>query len=413
MTNEISNNLNALDNEDNYQDTIEAYNTFSRTLEQLKTLEDYDDLLDNGDITSVEAEAIQLMGADAFDDFTMEGIDWDQLRSRASSAVKGTAKFSAMVGRGIKTTTITGWDASRQLYDRYLISLENLREEIKDLNKTISELKDKESSESEITLRRETRVLSVGYQNLDSVKSLEDALTELLDVNQHVCIDWSKDILKLGENLIKVVGKNEDNVFDTTKLMIETLRDLDLDRLQKKLGMSRTELFGYKNIDVFKADPMINNKSLYCLRPDVKTADSKDPLMVLNGLRKRQFKLLGTKVKGIKKPKSKITVPTLTQSEMKSLIDKLDGILDVLEIYDRKSYSKSMEKTGIQLQNKLEKSKVNLFGDRTKAYINGIYKVSGAYLKLGTTPVNDLLITNTMVIRAALMYIKRSISTYR
>ena len=130
--------------------------------------------------------------------------------------------------------------------------------------------------------------------------------------------------------------------------------------------MSRTELLMYKNIDVFVGEPLLNNGSLFCMRPDIKYSGSDDPLTVLNGLRKRQFKLLDTKTKEKKETSSKVTVDTLSLNDIKELLTMLDKNLEILETYDRKNYSSRINKTGRQIQLKMDKSKINIFGDRTK-----------------------------------------------
>lgn len=419
MHNEINNNLHMLDNEDRYQDTINSYNNFSKSLETLKSLEDFEDLIEQQDLTSLEAEAIASIGVDQFDDLqmSMEDIDWTAAKEKMVGVGKGISSGVAtsvkFVGSNIGKATVMGWDVSRKFYDSYLVTLTDLRKELKSIETKLSTLKDMEPNANEIELRREALVLSVDYRNITSPSDLLSALKELTDTNEYVYLDWSKEVLNLGEQILKITSTKHDNVLDNTKALVDTLKTLDFNKVESKLNMSRTELLMYKNIDVNVGKPLLNNSSLFCMRPDIKASGSDDPLTVLNGLRKRQFKLLDTKTKEKKETSSKVTVDTLSLNDIKELLAMLDKNLEILETYDRKNYSSRINKTGRQIQLKMDKSKINIFGDRTKAYVNGIYRVSGSYLKMGTVPFNDLMNLNVLVTRSTLMYIKRSIATYR
>lgn len=410
MYDEIDQTIESYDSQCTFDDLNETHNELQLAMETITSLEDFQELTSATDIDAFTQEAFIHMGVDDIYDqyyMSMEGFKWDSIKG----AVIKTATAGRKVGDVLGTAIIKGWDLSREYYNRTFVGVNELRKEVNKLKARIDSVKNKEATESNITLRRESVTLSTGFSLPNSVGLIVNNLDQMTTDTEIILTDWTKAVKSLGGEMLKVLDSREENKETLLKEMMSVAGGLSFDDIQKKLKMSGVHLKRMSEIDVYGSNDLPGNYTLYSLRPDLSVAKDDEILKRSKAQRRRIVKFMKT-MNGKRLTADSVSISTPDHSDLMDVFNSIDRLLNVLEVYGRSGLAEANDKMGRQMQVRMSKE-LNLTNNRWVAYNNATYHYISSYTKWANNPSTAMISQSIAVIRAAIMVCNRALAVHK
>ena len=358
-------------------------------------------------------------------------------QSTAGSGSVAAIANEAYIGRKIATETIREvarniWESIKKFLKEIWAKIEkffyNILGEIPRLRRSIEGLKKRVEAVSEsgkvagkdkITINVGVAALSIDYKPVTTASATEKAIDDLAAMSKWVFGDYVNSLSSVGEKIATVItGFDAKAAGKSVDAMIQAAGNFIVD--VKISGATKGSDKRYPDYSCKTSPPLIGNVSLMS-RYKERVGAEKETLAALDQCRTARLELNATSDTAKEGPKEFQIMP-FTTSEMESILNKSEKLIDVLEDFKRGAKLTKITKTRKDIEtasNKAETS-VNTLkasdaaGEREVVpYYRAILNFNKAYASWSASPIMTAHRHVITSINAVNSLIAKSLSAYK
>lgn len=409
----------AADQAEASQDLVEA----ERIIEVSDALEDLAVVADGiEEATPAEAALVEIAG-----DMAVAGTDVSPEeivpamesyigRRISTESIKETA---AAIWKSIQDFLKKVWEKVENFFYKIFGTIPALRRRLKDLEKRIDAASGSSlGEEKKIKLTSGLSSLSINGKVVKSGAELKAGMTSLTTAVDYVFATGADDVAKMGEKIAEHISDFEPAQHVKAATALADMFDTKTGQTRLPGAHDATDS-RWTGFDAKMGDALFGNVSLVVKSPKVDEAAGL--LGRLESIRRTGAELVPTSQKSTTTP-SDVEFAALSNSEMTDCLDKVTGILDKLEAYQRGKGAKAIKAARAKLDAAskkataaVEKMRTGEDADEKAAvpYYKSMLNFNVAFARWAQSPSMAMASRSITSIKAVMSVCEKSLSLYK